>query len=86
MRGNQTGYLQLLLLVLLLAVAVAGFAAYRVHSVEHQASVASKSVVSTAPAAVASPLTTASQQLDQTDAQLTTTLDDSALDSDLSSM
>jgi ABC-type molybdate transport system substrate-binding protein len=80
MRNNQSGIAHLILLVLLVAVAVVGFAAYRVHSAQQTPE------ASTATVGSASTLTSSNKELDQADSQLDATLDDSALNSDLENL
>ncbi|MEO6514003.1 MAG: hypothetical protein ABIR37_04960 [Candidatus Saccharimonadales bacterium] len=78
MRSNQKGFAHLLLLVFLVAVVAVGFAAYRVRSAQTSSSTTKASSTST--------LTSSSKELDAADSQLDSSLDDSALNSDLDSM
>jgi uncharacterized protein HemX len=80
MRTNQTGFGHVLLLVLLVAVAVVGFAAYRVWNNQEAATPATTQTKST------DTLTSASQELDQLGNSLDSSLDASSLDADLDSM
>lgn len=80
-RQNQQGFGHVLLLVLIVAVAVVGFAAYRVYS-NQQADTQTKTEASTKQ----SDLTSASKDLDQAGNDLNNSLDDSALNADLDSM
>jgi uncharacterized protein HemX len=83
MRTNQTGFGHVLLLVLLVAVAVVGFAAYRVWN--NQETTATKTPT-TAQTPSTDTLTSASQELDQLGNSLDSSLDASSLDADLDSM
>jgi uncharacterized protein HemX len=83
MRTNQTGFGHVLLLVLLVAVAVVGFAAYRVWN--NQEATTTKTPT-TAQTQSADTLTSASQELDQLGNSLDSSLDASSLDADLDSM
>jgi Tfp pilus assembly protein PilV len=79
MHTNQRGFAHLLLLVLLIAVAVVGFAAYRVRTANNTPAAPTASSNS-------NTLTSSSTELDQADSQLDASLDDTALNSDLDSM
>ena len=81
MRSNQKGFGHVLLLVLLVAVAVVGFAAYRVWSSQDKTSTAN-----TSTSAKSDTLTSSNKELDQLGSQLDSDLDDSQLNADLDSM
>ena len=79
MRKNESGIAHLLLLLLLVAVAVVGFAAYRVRTAAPKTSTSPVTTLST-------QLSSSNKELDQADSQLDADLNDAALNSDLQSM
>jgi len=81
MRKNQAGFGHVLLLVLLVAVAVVGFAGYRVRTALNKPDA---NIVSTTTSST--ELTKIGKELDQANSQLDSGLNDTALDADINSL
>lgn len=85
---NQTGFGHVILLVALVALAVVGFAGYRVWTSQNTATAPDSSQAATLPATIETKadLAQTGKMLDETSAQLDTNLDDGGLDADINSM
>lgn len=88
-RLNQSGSHVVAIALVVLALGVVGFAGYTVQQSQHKSTVASKTASQqAAPETITSTadLQQAGQSLDDSSAELGTSLDDSALNGDLDSM